>query len=321
MFTSVRGWSFSVALVASLWGVTAQAGQIVVMDQTWVHAPDLADSHFRVPPMEGTPDNWVSPIDYSKGSAWVYLEVHTKPTQQETKFQVCFEATPTYACTNQSPIYTEVGTIEWETPFANFYQGNMVDWSKGTNKLACILKDTMNGKPSADNVGDEVSALYMPTEVRMVVTLVEAGSVYEPPIPSGEESTGGESTGGGGSTGGGDGTGGGESTGGGEATTTTTATGEPTTAEPTTAEPTTGGTGSTTQLGETGDPVPEPTTAPATTTDASTGGTGSTGGTSDGVDTDKSEGCGCVTPTGHDGRGSLALMALVLGLGLRRRAR
>ena len=46
----------------------------------------------------------------------------------------------------------------------------MVDWTLGVNKLACILKDTMNGKPSADNVGPETAALYMPTEVRMVVT-------------------------------------------------------------------------------------------------------------------------------------------------------
>ncbi|HEY0133092.1 MAG TPA: hypothetical protein VGB85_03405, partial [Nannocystis sp.] len=207
-----------VALLAALWGSAAQAGQIVVMDQTWVHGPDMPDSHFRVPPMDGTPDNWVSPVDYSQGSAWVYLEVHTKPTQQPTKFQVCFEATPTYACTAQSPEYTDVGVYEWETPFANFWSppGESVDWSLGTNKIACILKDTMNGKPSADNVGDETAALYMPTEVRMVITLVEPGSVYEPPTPSGEGSTGGESSGGEGTTGGGDSSGGEGMTGNGE---------------------------------------------------------------------------------------------------------
>ncbi len=166
---------------------TARAEQVVVFDQTWVHTPDLADSHFRMGPDAATPADWTSPTDYSGGSAWVYLEVHTKPTAQETKFQVCFEANPTYACTYQSPTYTDVGTYEWETPFTGFWSppGEYVDWTQGVNNIACILKDTMNGKPSADNVGDEVAALYTPTEVRLVVTLVEAGGVYEPPTPTG----------------------------------------------------------------------------------------------------------------------------------------
>lgn len=174
-----------VALGLGLWSAEASADQIVVFDQTYVHAPDLPDSHFRMPPGAGTPENWVSPIDWSQGSAWVHLEVTSKPTDQETKFQVCFEATPTYGCTYQSPTYTEVGVYEWETPFDAFWSppGTAVDWTQGVNQIACILKDTENGKPSADNVGDEIAALYMPTDVRIVVTLVEEGSVYEPPEP------------------------------------------------------------------------------------------------------------------------------------------
>jgi hypothetical protein len=198
------------AVVAIALGSTpAWAAQVVVFDQTWDHTPDLADSHFRMPPAVETPADWVNPVDYSQGSAWVYLEVHTKPTAQETKFQVCFEANPTYACTAQSPTYTEVGTYEWETPFSGFWSppGEYVDWAQGVNNIACILKDTMNGKPSADNVGPEVAALYTPTEVRLVVTIVEAGSVYEPPTPTGA-GTGGSSSGGDGGTSGGDSSGG-----------------------------------------------------------------------------------------------------------------
>lgn len=205
----------------SIWttGSVALAEQVVVFDQTWVHTPELPDSHFRLPPDRGTPADWTSPIDYSQGSAWVYLEVHTKPTDQETKFQVCFEATPTYACTEQSPTYTDVGVYEWETAFAGFWSppGEFVDWTLGVNNIACILKDTMNGKPSADNVGPEVAALYTPTEVRLVVTLVEAGGVYEPPVPTGASTgTEGDSDEGG-SSGGGEGAGGSTSEGGGDA--------------------------------------------------------------------------------------------------------
>ena len=245
-----RSW-VGVALLGCLWSAAASAEQVVVLDQTWVHAPDIPDSHFTVAPMAGTPTNWVSPVDYSQGSAWVYLEVHSKPTAQETKFQVCFGATPTYACTEQSPTYTSVGTVEWESPFQSFYQGDMVDWSQGIKDLSCILKDTMNNKPSADNVGDEVAALYMPTEVRMVVTLVAPGSVYEPPTPTGEGTTGEDTS-----------TGGDSSTGGAEAT------GDASTGD---AGDTSTGTSSETDVGETGQHHPE-TTGPAPTTgDGETG--------------------------------------------------
>jgi MYXO-CTERM domain-containing protein len=171
--------------IASLAGSTALADQFVVVDSTWDHTPDLADSHYRVVPLPGTPADWKSPVDYASGTAHVRLEVFTKPTDQPTKFQVCFEATPTYACTDQSPTYTTVGVIDWETPFANFWSppGETVDWTKGTNKIALILKDTKNGKPSADNVGAATAALYTPTQVRMVVTIVAPGSTYVPPPP------------------------------------------------------------------------------------------------------------------------------------------
>lgn len=206
--------SISAALLVSLWSSAALADQFVVLDETWVHGPDMPDSHYRVSPAAGTPADWVGPVDYSQGTAWVYLEVHTKPTDQPTKFQVCFEATPTYACTAQSPTYTEVGVYEWATSFSDFWSppGESVDWTQGVNKVACILKDTMNNKPSADNVGPETAALYMPTEVRMVVTIVAPGSTYMPPTPTGQGGGGAGGGGGGGAGGaaGGDGGAGGE---------------------------------------------------------------------------------------------------------------
>lgn len=284
-----------VALVALLWSGAARAEQIVVLDETWVHGPDMPDSHFRKEPIVGTPTDWVSPVDYSQGTAWVYLEVHSKPTEQETRFQVCFEATPTYACTAQSPIYTTVGTYEWATPFAEFWSppGEMVDWTLGVNKLACILKDTMNGKPSADNVGPETAALYMPTEVRMVVTIVAAGGVYVPPTPSGAGSSGGEESSGGSS---------------GELATTTgemaTTTGE--------VAMTTGGGSSGAPGSSSGD------TGGAVVTTSGAGGTTSTSGageSSGAASEGEAGGCACATGAGG------GWLGLLLGLGLRRRRR
>jgi hypothetical protein len=179
------GAFFAAVAVVSLGSSAALADQFVVVDSTWDHTPDLADSHYRVLPTAATPADWKSPVDYASGMAHVRLEVFTKPTATPTKFQVCFEATPTYACTDQSPTYTTVGVLDWETPFSNFWSppGETVDWSLGTTKIALILKDTQNGKPSADNVGADTAALYTPTHVRMVVTIVAPGSTYVPPPP------------------------------------------------------------------------------------------------------------------------------------------
>ncbi|HTN85888.1 MAG TPA: hypothetical protein VL242_19445 [Sorangium sp.] len=190
------------AAAMSLSSSLALAGQFVVLDETWDHLPTLADSHYRVDPPASAPTNWRSPVDYTSGTAYLHLEVLTKPTDEPTKFQVCFEATPTYACTAQSPTYTATGVIDWESPFSGFWspEGESVDWSQGIRQIAVILKDTENGKPSADNVGADRAARFMPTRVRMVVTIVEPGSEYVPPGPAdpgaGGGGAGGEGAGG-----------------------------------------------------------------------------------------------------------------------------
>jgi uncharacterized protein (TIGR03382 family) len=159
---------------------------VVVVDTTYDHVASLPDSHFRVDPKPGTPANWKSPVDYSKGTAYVHLEVLTKPTDVPTKWQACFEATPTYGCVDQSPTYTKIGNQDWSTPFSKFYMppGQKVDWAQGTKKIALILKDTANNKPSADNVGATKAAMYMPTRLRVVITLVSEGGTYVPPGPA-----------------------------------------------------------------------------------------------------------------------------------------
>jgi MYXO-CTERM domain-containing protein len=105
----------------------------------------------------------------------VRLEVKTKPGATPTKFQVCFEANPSYACTNQSPTYTATGTYEWTTPFADFYYGGTVNWNEGVEKVALILKDTMNNKPQGN-------PMYVPTDLRVVVTIISPGASFVPPV-------------------------------------------------------------------------------------------------------------------------------------------
>jgi hypothetical protein len=174
-----------VRILTTLLGMCAAnalASQFVVAEATYTHSSNTtSDSHYRLTPLTGTPTNWVSPVDYSRGTAVVRLEVFTKPTDARTRFQICFEATPNYACTDQAPAYSTTGVYTWTTLFSNFYQYSLVDWSKGTLKVALILKDTQNVKPAPENVGGSESARYLPTDLRVTVTIVSSGGVYVPP--------------------------------------------------------------------------------------------------------------------------------------------
>jgi hypothetical protein len=174
----------TVSLAATvLTAASAHAAQFVATDVRYVHsAQTTTDSHYRVNPSAETPASWTAPVDYASGSAHVRLEVFSKPnTTTQTCFQVCFEATTNYGCTDISKPYTTLGVYEWDTPFSRFFTPGPVSWNTGVRRVALLLKDTMNGKPAPENVGAATSALYMPTDVRVTVTIVSPGSVYQPP--------------------------------------------------------------------------------------------------------------------------------------------
>jgi hypothetical protein len=185
MTTHRQLWLGAGLLATTMLSSRAARAEFVVVDVSYTHsAQTTTDSHYRVQPPVGTPSNWKSPIDYSAGEAWVRLEVKTKPPgDTPTRFQVCFELAVNYACTDQAPTYTKPGVYTWGTPFSNFYLGGPVDWSKGIRDTALILKDTNNVKPAPENVGDAVSARYMPTDLHVTVTLVPKGETYVPPAP------------------------------------------------------------------------------------------------------------------------------------------
>lgn len=172
----------SFAAVVFLSSASSLAAQVVVTELTYTHSGTTTrDSHMTLSPLPGTPSNWVSPVDYTQGTAVVRLEVFSKPTNAATRFQICFEGTPSYACTDQAPAYTTPGVYTWTSRFTNFYQFNQVNWSQGARRISLILKNTTNGKPSPENVGATESARYMPTDLRVTVTLVSAGATYQPP--------------------------------------------------------------------------------------------------------------------------------------------
>ena len=184
-----RGGAGTMASVALtlLCARSARAEQFITADVTYTHsAQTTSDSHYRIDPTVQTPGNWTAPINYAGGSAHVRLEVRSKPNlTTQTCFQVCFEASTNYGCTDISKPYTGLGVYEWDTPFSRFFTPGPVSWNTGVRKVALLLKDTMNGKPAPENVGAATSALYMPTDVHVTVTIVSAGSTYQGPPSDG----------------------------------------------------------------------------------------------------------------------------------------
>ncbi len=156
----------------------ARADQFIVTDVTYTHSKDTtSDSHYRVDPSAATPKDWTKPVDWTKGSAHVLLEVKTKPTNTPTKFQICFEGNPNYACTAQSEAYTAPGTYQWSSRISTFYSDpakGPMNWANGVKAVALILKDTNNGKPQGD-------PKYVPTDLHVEVAIVSEGATYQPP--------------------------------------------------------------------------------------------------------------------------------------------
>jgi hypothetical protein len=169
----------------------ARAEQFVLFDGTYTHSVDTTnDSHYYPTLPADMPDDWTQPVDYAHGSVHIVLDVITKPAgNAPTKLQICFEGTPSYACTVQSPTYTTTGRVEWNSPFADFWYESTVDWSQGTMKMPLILKDDMNNKPAGN-------PQYMPTQLHVQVTLVSAGASFVPRPAGGSGGGGGAGTGG-----------------------------------------------------------------------------------------------------------------------------
>ena len=164
---------FATGFVCDARPVQAQQ-QVVVTDVTYTATTaNTMDSHYRVSPAAGTPSNWRSPVDYASGTAFVRLEVLTKPSTQKTIYNICFEGNQA-ACMGYPPAYTAPGTYDFSFAFSTFWQYSVVDWTKGVQKVALILKNENGDKVQGD-------AQFYPTMIHVTITLVAPGSTYVPP--------------------------------------------------------------------------------------------------------------------------------------------
>jgi hypothetical protein len=172
-------------LTLGLSSTPASAEQFVAVDVTYTHSAETTkDSHYFVKPSAATPSNWRSPVNYAGGSVYMHFEVYTKPSNEPTVWVICFIGSPSYACTDTGA-HTTTGVYEKNVKLPDIWQYGQVDWSKPITQIPIILKDDANVKVAPENVGAARSALFMPTKLRAVITIVSAGGTYVPPVSGG----------------------------------------------------------------------------------------------------------------------------------------
>jgi MYXO-CTERM domain-containing protein len=159
----------------------ALAQQLVTFDQVITITQQGNGSgafHYTIKPAASEPASWTTPVDYSKGTAYVHMNVMEKPSKRNTTLTICFDGNlEGYGCIT-TPAYTDVGIRDSKhvLPSAT-WQYNQIAWSRRRQEYHLVVKDpalggTPGGRPATD---------YTPTKMRVVMTVVPVGGTYTPP--------------------------------------------------------------------------------------------------------------------------------------------
>jgi MYXO-CTERM domain-containing protein len=141
--------------------------------------------HWKVLPSPSEPASWTTPIDYSKGTIYIHQEVMTKPSARSTQVTICFDGEKAgYGCTETNN-YTTTGVHETMKAMTSTWQYGAIAWGKRRGEYHLVIKDpglggTPGGKPASD---------FVPTTMRIVMTIVPPGGTYTPPPAMGGSMT------------------------------------------------------------------------------------------------------------------------------------
>lgn len=164
------GWCLSLLAGAR---VEAQGEPFVLVDETFTAtAQNTSSSEYGVEPLQGVPENWRTPTDYSAGRVHVRVEVLEKPSSMRTLCNVCFAAGDKLTCMPYPPPYTTPGTYDSEPKISSFWQYDVYDWTKPVEEVRIVVKDE-NGRFVQGN------AAYFPTTLHVTVTVLPPGAEYK----------------------------------------------------------------------------------------------------------------------------------------------
>ncbi|HXU82573.1 MAG TPA: MYXO-CTERM sorting domain-containing protein [Polyangia bacterium] len=175
------------ALAAAPATALAQPPNLVAFDI--VYSAEMYDGtvqgetfHHLVKPAPTEPASWTSPVDYAHGTVYIHQEVMTKPSMRNTIITICFDGDLAgYGCID-TKTYTTTGVHETVAPITSTWQYGKIAWGKRRTEYHLVIKDpalggAQGGKPASD---------YVPSKMRIVMTIVPPGGKYVEPPPLGE---------------------------------------------------------------------------------------------------------------------------------------
>jgi uncharacterized protein (TIGR03382 family) len=135
--------------------------------------------HHLVNPAPTEPASWTAPVDYAHGTVYIHQEVMTKPSNRNTIITICFDGDlEGYGCID-TKTYTATGVNETVAPITSTWQYGKIAWSKRRTQYHLVIKDPgLGGTPGGKPVTD-----YVPSRMRIVMTIVPPGGKYTPPPP------------------------------------------------------------------------------------------------------------------------------------------
>ncbi|MEY4580315.1 MAG: hypothetical protein RL701_5018 [Pseudomonadota bacterium] len=183
----VRGLLIVTLAFASLWvgvglgsRVSAQE-QFVLLDETFTATTQSTmKSMHTLMPLPAAPANWKSPVDYTKGSVNVRIEILDKPTTRKTLCNVCFEVGTTLTCMPYPPPYSDPGVYSTTPNIKDFWQFSVYDWTKKIDRLYMVLKDENGVEVQGDSQ-------FYPSKMRITMTVLPEGQTFSEggPKPAG----------------------------------------------------------------------------------------------------------------------------------------
>jgi hypothetical protein len=138
------------------------------------------------PPLASANGNWVTPINYAKGTLYVRAEIHSQPVVQTNRFQFCiwqYELT-LETCTSAQTVQGTPGNIvTWSQSIQSMWKldGNPIDWANPRQRYAIAIKNAA-GLPVSNfngwNWNGENPAQWYPLDMRFTVVVVPAGGTF-----------------------------------------------------------------------------------------------------------------------------------------------
>ncbi len=172
---------FVLLLALFLHAINAQE-QLILLDTE----VEITSAFHFFPPPQHSPENWTSPIDYTAGDIYVWVELKKQATDTPFKHQICLFQGKHHACTGLH-LFTSIDIGKTQSALKKIWNADKHKWNEPISRIMLVTKDK-DGKPVSEKqqfagkwTGAPDFSLYYPYTIHCVITLVPPGAQYQEP--------------------------------------------------------------------------------------------------------------------------------------------